>query len=173
MISVESILKDKAIKAKDKTVQFSQLLLQGKLLSNELIQAAKSQNDADRATIIEALEFATKTKPGILTDKDFDFVVNSLADPAPRVKWESAKVIGNCVQTFPTKLKKAIPSLLENSEHKGTVVRWSAAYALSAIIQCKTSLNKELVPAVEAIIKREEQNSIKKIYLRALKKVSV
>jgi hypothetical protein len=53
----------------------------------------------------------------------------------------------------------------------GTVVRWSTAFALGQIIKIKSSLNKELIPTAEAICEREEKNSIKKIYLEALKKV--
>lgn len=37
-------------------------------------------------------------------------------------------------------------------------------WALSKIVQCKTNLNKQLIPAIEAIEKREEDNDIKKIY---------
>ena len=86
------------------------------------------------------------------------------------IKWESAKVVGNVSHLYPEKLDEAIGNLLVNSEHAGTVVRWSAAYALSQIIKIKTSRNKELIPTIESICEREEKNSIKKIYLEALKK---
>ena len=86
------------------------------------------------------------------------------------IKWESAKVVGNVAHHYPEKLDEAIGNLLVNSEHAGTVVRWSAAYALSQIIKIKTSRNKELIPTIESICEREEKNSIKKIYLEALKK---
>jgi hypothetical protein len=53
------------------------------------------------------------------------------------------------------------------------VVRWSAAMALGEIIKFKTTVNKNLIPAVDGILKREEKNSIKKIYLAALKKANI
>ena len=59
--------------------------------------------------------------------------------------------------------------LLENTEHEGTVVRWSCAYALGEILKLKTKNNTELLPAIKAISEREEKNSIKKIYLAAMK----
>lgn len=97
------------------------------------------------------------------------FVTDTLLEKAPRVKWESAKVIGNIAHLFPAKLDRAISNLLSNSEHEGTVVRWSTAYALGEILKLKTKYNKQLQPAIEAICEREEKNSIKKIYLTALK----
>lgn len=118
------------------------------------------------------MEFATKQQPTILTKNAFAFVCDTLTAKAPRVKWESAKVIGNTAALFSDQLDEAIVNLLQNSEHEGTVVRWSAAYALGEIIQLKTALNNELIPAVEAICNREEKNSIRKIYLDALKKAS-
>ena len=94
-----------------------------------------------------------------------------MTEKAPRIKWESAKVVANISHLYPDKLDEAINNLLSNSEHSGTVVRWSAAFALGQIIKIKTSRNKDLISAIESICKREEKNSIKKIYLDALKKV--
>jgi HEAT repeat protein len=117
------------------------------------------------------LEFATKQDPTIADEKCFNFVANALTAEEARVKWESAKVIGNVAHLFPQQLDEAIINLLANSEHPGTVVRWSAAFALGEILKLKTKHNKELLPAIESIINREEQNSIRKIYLEAIKKV--
>jgi hypothetical protein len=116
-------------------------------------------------------EFATKKDPSIASEKTWLFVTQSLTEKAPRVKWESAKVIGNIAHRFPSKLDTAINHLLVNTENDGTVVRWSAAFALSEILKLNTKMNKTLLPAIEAICKREEQNSIKKIYLAAIKKI--
>ena len=57
------------------------------------------------------------------------------------------------------------------TEHSGTVVRWSAAYALSEILKLKTNANKTLLPTIESIIDKEEKDSIKKIYRKAIKEV--
>jgi hypothetical protein len=63
------------------------------------------------------------------------------------------------------------PQQLMNADHEGTVVRWSAATALSAILLLKTGHNEILVPAVEALLDREGKDSIRKIYSAALKKL--
>ena len=100
----------------------------------------------------------------------FAFVTKTLTENAPRVKWESAKVVGNIAHLFPTKLSKAISNLLTNSEYDGTVVRWAAAFALGEILKLKTKHNKDLLPAIEAICDREQENGVKKKYLDAIKK---
>jgi hypothetical protein len=146
--------------------------VEGKVSVQQLIDAAKAEVDVNKATIIESMEFASKAKPDIINDKGFAFAIESLKSDAPRVKWESAKVIANTAHLFPKLLNKAVGNLLINTEHSGTVVRWSAAGALSKIIQCKTNLNKDLIPAIEAIEKREQDNAIKKIYQQGLKKAA-
>jgi len=103
----------------------------------------------------------------IIDSNGFEFVIQTLTENAPRVKWESAMVIGNTACLFPKLLKKASIQLLYNTGNASTVDRWSAAYALSEIILCKTRLNKELIPAIESNVKREKQNIIRKIYLHA------
>jgi hypothetical protein len=170
--AVEKILTDKSLKIKERVASISQLLLNGKVSLPELIETTKSQVDTHKATLIEAMEYASKTKAGIIDEKAFEFVTGTLKYEAPRIKWESAKVIANTAHLYPKMLKKAVVNLLENTEHPGTVVRWAAAGALSKIIQCKTALNKDLVPAIRAIEERETDNAIKKIYQQGLKKAS-
>jgi hypothetical protein len=168
---IDSIINDKSLKPKEKTEAISRLILDNPLVVNELVSYATSTKDPVKATCIEALEFATNSNPDIATKECFDFVTDSLTAKAPRVKWEAARVVGNIASLFPAHLEKAIINLLINTEHPGTVVRWSAATALGQIIKLKTGNNKELIPAIEAITEREEKNSIRKIYLDALKKI--
>lgn len=168
-MNVEQLLSDKQLKPKAKTEELSRMLLSKEVSLKELITVAESSKDSNKATCIEALEFATRAEPKIGTKVCLDFVTKTLLEKAPRVKWESAKVIGNIAHLHPDKLDDAIKNLLVNSEFPGTVVRWSAAYALGEIVKLKTKHNKALIPAIEAIIKREEKNSIQKIYRAALK----
>lgn len=168
---IEEILKDKSLKAKGKVEELSKALLEGKIKMDDVIKAAENAKDSEKGTCIESLEFATRTKPEISTLKCFHFAVKCLADKAPRVKWEAAKVIGNIARLYKTKLDDAIHRLLVNTEDPGTVVRWSAVYALSKILACKTKRNADLIPAIEAIIKREENKAIKKMYLAGLKNI--
>ncbi len=170
---IAAILNNKSIKPKEKTEAISQMLLNKDISINDLIDFAHEAKDSPKATCIEAIEFATQSGPGIATQECFDFVSAALTEKAPRVKWESAKVIGNVAHLFADRLDTAITNLLANTEHPGTVVRWSAAFALGKIINSGYKNTAELIPALEAIGSREEKASIKKIYLAALKKASM
>ena len=169
---IQEILNDKIITAKEKVSSISQLLLDGKVSVQHLISSAKNETDTNKASIIESMEYASKMKADIINEQGFEFAIESLKSNAPRIKWESARVIANSAHLFPKILKKAVVNLLANTEHSGNVVRWSAAKALSRIIQCKTNLNKELIPTIEAIEKREEDKAIKKIYQQGLNKAA-
>ena len=171
-MDIKTILADKQIKAKAKVEAIATMLLDEQLTVGELIRVAKGSKDKEKGTCIEALEFATRAKPEVATSACLDFVTEALLDEAPRVKWESAKVVGNIAHRFPERLADAVRNLRANSEHSGTVVRWSAAFALGAIVTLRTRHNKELVPAIEAILNRnDEDKAIKKIYQAALRKV--
>jgi hypothetical protein len=110
-MTIDGLLKDKTKKAKEKTETISKWLLDGIMLTGELIAFA------EKATCIEAIEYATKQNPKLADERVFSFVTKTLTDKAPRVKWESAKVIGNIAHLFPMKLNKAIGNLLTNSEY--------------------------------------------------------
>jgi HEAT repeat protein len=168
---IAELFNNKAIKSKEKTQQISTWLLNNTISITNLISYAQHEKDLVKATCIEAIEFATKQNPTIANEETLYFVTQTLTEKAPRVKWESAKVIGNIAHLFPSILDNAITNLLDNAEHSGTVVRWSTAYALGEILKLKTPINKELLPTLEAIYHREEKISIKKIYLAAIKKL--
>jgi HEAT repeat protein len=169
-MTIAELLNDKTKKAKEKVETISKWLLDGSLPTDELLAFAEKAKDPEKATCIEAIEFATRQNSKIADENVFSFVTKTLTENAPRVKWESAKVVGNIAHLFPTKLSKAITNLLTNSEYDGTVVRWAAAFALGEILKLKTKHNKDLLPAIEAISGREQDNAIKKKYLDAIKK---
>jgi HEAT repeat protein len=171
-MNFHELLNNKSLKSKEITETLSKWVLDNPDKVNHLIDFAKIAKDPAKATCIEALEFATNNKPGIATSACLEFVSKTLAEKAPRVKWESARVVGNVAHLHPDKLDEAIKNLIANTEHPGTVVRWSAAFALGEIIKIKTARNKELIPIIESICNNEEKNSIKKIYLAALKKIN-
>lgn len=170
-MDLDELLKDKTIKPREKTEMISRWLLDKTLSPKELIEFASKGKDPAKATCIESLEFATKQKPDIADEDVLTFVTQTLTDKAPRIKWESAKVVGNIAHLFPSRLDDAIANLLANADHTGTVVRWSAAFALSEILKIKTKHNKDLLPAIEVISEREEKNSIKNIYAAGVKTI--
>ena len=171
MIDLAELFKNKSIKPKEKIEQISQLLLSGELSPVELIDYAMKAKDPEKASCMEAFEFATRTDKNIISEVIFVFAVDSLSAKAPRLKWESAKVIGNTAAHYSKKLDKAINGLLINTKDAGTVVRWASGYALGEILKLKTKHQEEILERVEEIIESEEKNSIKKIYQAALKKL--
>jgi len=171
-MTIEELLVDKTKKVKEKTETISNWLLDGSMPLDELIAFAEKSKDSEKATCIEAIEYATKQNPKLADESVFLFVTNALTEKAQRVKWESAKVIGNIAHLFPTKLDKAITHLLENSEYDGTVVRWASAFALGEILKLKTKYNKALIPIIEEKCIREKDNGVKKKYLDAIKKMN-
>ncbi|WP_309640693.1 HEAT repeat domain-containing protein [Flavobacterium sp.] len=171
-MTIEELLIDKTKKVKEKTETISNWLLDGSMPTDELIAFAEKSKDSEKATCIEAIEYATKINSKIADENVFSFVIKMLTEKAPRIKWESAKVIGNIAHLFPEKLSKAIDNLIINSEYDGTVVRWATAFALGEILKLKTKHNKDLLTTIEAICNREQENGVKKKYLDAIKKAN-
>ena len=171
-MKLTDIFNNKTLKQKAKTQMLSELVGNKEVSIDALIAFAKKADDTTKATCIESLEFVTKQNSSIATEKCLQFVTQTLKSEAPRVKWESAKVVGNIACLFPAKLDNAIKNLLTNTEYDGTVVRWAAAFALSEILKLKTKYNKDLLPAIETICKNEKDNAIKKKYLDAIKKIN-
>jgi hypothetical protein len=169
-MEITQLLDNKNIKAKEKTEILSRLLLDQHVSTDTLLSIAKNAKEPAKATCLEALEHATKLKPELANKNCFDFAIQCLAEKAPRVKWESARLIANTASFFPKQLTSAITALLSNADHHGTVVRWSAALALGEIYKLNGKHSTLLLPAFEALIKKEEKNSIKNIYLAAIKK---
>jgi hypothetical protein len=163
-MNIEEIINSKALKPKEKTLAISNLLLDKNISTKEIIDFAKKATHSKKATCIEALEFSTRQNPTIVNEKCLQFITQALLDNAPRVKWESAKVIGNIAHLFPTKLKKVIENLILNSNHSGTVVRWASASALNEILKLNTKFNKEIIVVIEKNNLSEKNNAVKKIY---------
>lgn len=168
-MDLEILLKDKSIKPKAKTEAISQRLLDGTLSIESLISVAKSAKDPDKGTCIEALEYATQTRAAIATEECLSFVSATLAEKAPRVKWESARVVANIAASFPDNLDEAIKNLLLNSEHSGTVVRWSAALTLGEILKLKTSHHANLIPALKPSATGRRKTASRRFIKRHLK----
>jgi HEAT repeat protein len=170
-MTLEELLADKTKKAKEKVEEISNWLLDGSLPIDELIVFAERARDLEKGTCIEAIEFATRQNAKIADENVFIFVTKTLTETAPRVKWESAKVVGNIAKLFPTKLAKPIDSLLINTKDNGTVVRWATAFALGEILKQKTKHNKDLLPILETICENEQDHAIKKKYSEAIRKI--
>ena len=169
-MTISEIFADKALKPKDKTQKLCQHLDAGEITVSDLIIFADKSKDAVKATCIESLEYLTKRDASAIDVKVLEWVVALLSAKTPRIKWESARVIGNTIALHPNIAVRAIPGLLDNDNNDGTVVRWSAAYALVEILKLKLPINETLLPTLNNIMGQEEKNSIKKIYATAINK---
>jgi len=136
----------------------------------QLAERMKAGKVAEKGICVEALEFATTGAPDIV-GPILETIVELIAHEAPKVKWEASRVVANVASTFPKEVEKAIPHLLENTKHKGTFVRWSAALALGEIAKSSKSSRKALVPKMKDLAKKEKNGGVRNVYLKALKKL--
>lgn len=167
MNTITEILQSK-IKPKEKVTLLAKKITENKSATKELIACFENGSDSDRGNCMEAVEYAVEQDPSI-AKYYLDFAINNLHDKAPRVKWEAGKIIGNAAKRFPEETSKAITDLLENTKDKGTVVRWSAAFALTEIAMSNPKTQKDLIPKFESIVKKEASNGVKKFYIKTLK----
>ena len=169
MATIDEILKSKK-KPKEIVTLLAEKLKSDKGLVVNLIRCFENGSVAEKGNCMEAIEYLTKEDPEF-AENCFDFVIEHINDEAPRVKWETARIIANTAQKFPDKAKETVPKLLENTTDKGTVVRWSAAFALTEMAKSNSELQKELIPKFHKIVKKESNNGVRNIYLKYLKDV--
>ena len=168
-MEASEILLNKTIGAKQKVEAIAAAINAEQIKLASLVPFLKTLKDADKANGIEALEYVCRENPEKLTEEGFLFMCENLGAKTPRVRWESSKVISYTVKNFEQHAKKATLALINNTMHSGTVVRWSAALALTEIFKLGKEHEVELRKLFERVIASEEKNSIKKIYSKALK----
>lgn len=157
-------------KPKELNAFIAKLIFEKKPSGGDFTEALTSGSDAERGTCIEALEYATQTNQEIAKPYILE-VIKCLGDKAPRVKWEAARIIANIAKSLPKEAEKALDSLMKNTTDKGTVVRWSTAFALGEIAKNNKSKQKDLIKTIENLAKKEQNNGVKNVYLKALKAV--
>ena len=137
----------------------------------QLIEILKTGSDVEKGTCADIMKHVSKGRPDIVVPyiKDITEYINY---KLPRVKWGIPEAIGNVSQKFPKEVERAIPKLLENTKDQSTVVRWCAAFALSEIVKSNTKIRSTLVPQITKIAKKEKNNGVKNVYLKALKVIN-
>lgn len=165
------ILKEK-LKPKEKTVKLAQNLKSDPKAMEDLLDFWNSAKDAEKGTLLSAVTLIVSQNPEFIGDH-LDFVIAQIGHKAPRVKWESAEIVGHTSKIFPEKVMTAIPALLANTSFDGTVVRWSAAFALSEIVKNVPASRDQLLPEIEKILERETNNGVRSLFLKgALKTIA-
>jgi len=167
MNTIKNVLKSDK-KPKEKVTLLANKVKKNQKLIDELVEYFKIGTVAEKGNCIEVLEYVSQDNPDIVLPY-VDFIIDHINDDAPKIKWETARVIGNLAQKSSMEVEKAVPKLLANIKDKGTVVRWSAAFALTEIAKNSNNLRKELISKFQSIIKIEQNNGVKNVYLKALK----
>jgi len=137
-------------------------------LLDEVVRYFEVGSTAEKGSCIEVMEYVSQDKPDLILPY-LDFIIKHINDDAPRVKWETARVIGNLSSKYQDEVSKSIEKLFLNTKDKGTVVRWSAAFALTEIAKNNSKLQEKLTQQFNQIIKKEDNNGVKNVYLKALK----
>jgi len=167
MSTIERILKSRN-KPKEKVDTLAKEVKENRISIKQLIAYFEIGSVSEKGSCIEAIERIAREKPEIILPH-IDFIIDHINDQAPKIKWETARVIGNLSLKYPNEVAKAIPKLLLNAKDAGTVVRWSAAFALTEIAKNHLKLRKELVPRFKEIAEKEKNKGVKNLYVKALK----
>lgn len=155
-------------KPKEKVASITEMILNNKKAVSELLDLFKIGTDVEKGTCAEVMKFVSKESPEIMAPY-IDLIMDYINCKIPRVKWGVPESIGNLSQKYPDEVEKAIPLLIKNTEDKSTVVRWCAAYALTEIAQYNFKKQKELLIKFDELIKTEQNNGVKNVYLKCLK----
>lgn len=151
-----AIMTDKAVRDKKVLAQVCDLLRTG--------------TDVEKGTAAEVLKFVSHDNPDMMVEY-VDLLIEYIDYKAPRVKWGCPESLGNLAKKYPHEVEKAIPKLIKNLEDKSTVVRWCAAYALTEIAIYNPEKQAGLVERFQDLIKTEQNNGVRNVYLKALKAI--
>lgn len=127
----------------------------------------KKGSPVEKGVCAEVLEYVSRDDP----DSAAPFigtVAEYINFDAPKVKWETSRIIANLAPKFAYELEKAVPKLLINTKDKGTVVRWSAALALTEIAKKNQKIANSLLPTFVELSKKDKNSGVKNIYLKTL-----
>jgi hypothetical protein len=167
MEKIRKILETKC-KPKEKAALLVQALKAGDIIISDLLEFYKTAKDPEKGFCMSGLTAITRDNPQYIKDH-IDFVIGQIGHKAHRVKWESSETVANISIAYPKEVAKAIPLLLNNYENESTVVRWSAALALTEIAKHNPEIRKKLIPFIIQMSKEEMQNGVKQLFVKALK----
>ena len=142
---IVELLNNKSIKGIEKVKQLTLAISNKEVLIEEIIEVCKTLKDPAIAFCMEAVEAVTNLNPESSNIEYLKFASLYVASKSNSLKRESARVIGNIAKLYPNDLDNSIKDLLNNANNEGTVVRWSAAYALSRIVIIPKYSNSDLL----------------------------
>jgi predicted metal-dependent TIM-barrel fold hydrolase len=161
---------DLNLKHKEKVTKITEEINKDNEKFKELMELFRSGNDVTKGTCAEVMKFVSQQTPEVFPQY-LEELIEYINYKAPRVKWGIPEAIGYLARTYPDKVAKAVPKLLENTKNKSTVVRWCAAFGLSNIAEYNVKLQDSLLEKFKQIIEIEKNNGVKNVYLKILNKL--
>jgi hypothetical protein len=171
METIKEILNSKR-KPGEKVSVSAEIILKDHNLFKELMKILETGTDIEKGNCADIMKHVTAEHPEI-AEPYIDDLIKYINYKIPRVKWGVPESIGNIAKKHSEKVEKAIPYLFKNTvENKdnSTVIRWCSAYALSEI--AKASRKQELLNQIEEAAKKETNNGVRNVYLKAIKEVN-
>ncbi len=157
-------------KHKEQVTALTDMAIKDKKVLAQLFGVLKTGTEVEKGTVAEVMKFISKECPDKLIPY-VDLLIEYIDYKAPRVRWGCPEALGNIASKYPDKVEKAVPKLLGNLKDKSTVVRWCAAYALAEIAKYNRKKQEELVPIFNRLIKTEQNNGVRNVYIKALKEI--
>jgi hypothetical protein len=171
MYEIEAILHSKR-KPKEKVDGIINAIVSGSMPIEEFIEFFKSCSNVDKGNCADVMKHVSEKEPDKL-HKYIGIIISYINYDAPRVKWGVQEAIGNLAEKYSEELDEAIPLLLKNtieSKKNTTVVRWCASYGITGIYKNNKKVRKELRKEIEDILRKENNNGVRKVYLNAIAK---
>ncbi len=158
-----------SIQPKEKRSRLLDLILKDVQCIESIIKWAENERRTTQSIVMETFEEYTRITEVEEGEMIWRYASKGIKSTHPSLLRESARVLGNLARTHIEQADEVIPRLLELTEHSGTVVRWASATALSAFHKSDLKAAWKLQPTFCSIAAREEKESIRKIYLKAIK----
>ncbi len=169
-MDILSILNDKTSKAIEKRKAIESHLIENNLPKNELTTLCDTLNEKQLGIVLEAIESVTNKNPICGQAEWLELAGRHICNTSNTIKREASRIVGNLCAQFPEHIGGFIPSLIENTNNDGTVVRWASAYALGRIITLPEFALSPLFESITTLYENETDNGVKNQYLSGIKK---
>lgn len=169
-MTIQQITDDKTVKRLAKRQSLVDGILDGTFALPALSAACSCLPEKKISLLLEAMEEASRSHAVAWEEGYLELAERYLLSSDPSCRWEACRIVGNLAAQFPGALDHALPALLQNANHEGTVIRWASAYALARIVVLPPYAKGALFEQVTRLYEREQQSGVKNQYGKALKK---
>jgi hypothetical protein len=172
MSNIDEIIQLK-IKPMEIQAKLVEAVIQKTVSIQDFIKYFESAPKVTKGICADVMEQVSKQDPHILAPY-ISILIPYINYDLPKVKWGIPEAIGNMAKNYPEQVTAAIPDLLKNTTNEKintTVIKWCAAFALIEIAKYNLRARNQLIPAFNQLIQSEENNGVKNMYIKAMKKM--